>query len=48
MLTVKASFEAPSNIVGQIFSFVEQVVDSITGQNTGAIASRLDIVNVGA
>ena len=48
VLTVKASFEAPNNIIGQIFSFVEQVVDAISGQNSGALASRLDIVNVGA
>ena len=48
VLTVKASFEAPNNIIGQIFSFVEQVVNAVTQQNTSVITSRLDIVNVGA
>jgi hypothetical protein len=48
VLTIKVSFEAPEKIIGQIFSFVEQVVDAVTGQNSGALASRLEIVNVGA
>lgn len=48
VLTVKCSFEAPGNILGQIFSFVEQVGNFISGQNTSVITSRLDIVNVGA
>lgn len=48
VLTVKASFEANNNIIDQIFSFVEQVVDAVTGQNTSVLTSRLEIANVGA
>lgn len=48
VLTVKASFEANNNIVGQVFSFIEQGIDLLTGQNTAVLTSRLDIVNVGA
>ena len=48
VLTVKCSFEAPNNIIGLVFSFVEQVIDQITQQNTAVITSRMSIVNVGA
>ena len=47
VLTVKVSFDAPSSILGAIFSFVEQVVDLVAGQNS-KVQSRIDIVNVGA
>lgn len=47
VLTVKVSFEAPSNILGQIFSFVEGAVSNVFG--TGSkVTSRLDMTRLGA
>jgi hypothetical protein len=47
VLTVKCSFDAPNNIIGAIFSFVEQIADAVINQNS-KVQSRIDIVNVGA
>lgn len=49
VLTVKVSYEAPALFQGRIFSYVEQLINNILPGDQGSkVASRIDIVNVGA
>lgn len=48
VLTVKVSYEAPANLLGQIFSFVEGVLAGVVGNGSRTLCSRLDINYIGS